>query len=330
MSHWPVIGHDWAVKQLQQAVARHELSHALLITGPESVGKRTLALTLAKSLLCTAEAPERPCGVCSACRRVDSGNHLDLLLVDPESAGKGVKIDQIRALERFLSLTPHTGQHKITLVSALEMMNPNAANALLKTLEEPPSYAHLILLASDADTLLPTIISRSQHFPLRTLPGATIQRALVKHWGVAEAEAQRLARLSGGRLGWAVQAITHPEHLRRAEESLQQLLNLLRSDLPTRFQTAQELAGDTVSLAQSLEYWRTGWRDVLLLQTDNAAAITYLEHRESLAEIATRAPLETTTTVLQSLSAAQKSLQRNANTRLLVETLLLDLPEIDW
>jgi len=330
LSRWPVIGHAWAVEQLQQAVARHELSHALLITGPESVGKRTLALTLAKSLLCTAEAPERPCGVCSACRRVDSGNHLDLLLVDPEAAGKGVKIGQIRALGRFLSLTPHAGQHKITLVSALELMNPNAANALLKTLEEPPSYAHLILLARDADTLLPTIVSRTQHFPLRTLSDATIQRALVEHWDVAEAEAQRLARLSGGRLGWAVQAITHPKHLRRAEESLQLLLDLLRSDLPTRFQTAQELAGDTVSLAQSLEYWRTGWRDVLLLQTDNAAAITYLEHREALAEIAARAPLETTTTVLQSLSAAQKSLQRNANTRLLVETLLLDLPEINW
>lgn len=330
MQEWGIIGHTWAVRQLQQALEADALSHALLITGPESVGKRTLALALARTLLC--QAPEldlRPCNSCSACRRVASGNHPDLRLIEPETAGRGVKIDQIRDdVERFLALTPNESTHKIIIIPALELLNPNAGNALLKTLEEPPAYAHLILLATDADTLLPTIVSRSQRLPLRPLDADTVAQGLMERWGVAAAEAQRLARLSGGRMGWAVQALTDPTHLQQLEAALEQLLAVLPADLPTRFEMAQTLAQDTARLAQTLEYWRLGWRDVLLLQTANAAELMFLESRPVLEALAAQLEVTRTTQILRALAAAQSNLLRNANTRLLMETLLLDWPTL--
>lgn len=329
MQRWPVVGHRRAVRRLQLDVIRDDVPHALLLTGPESVGKSTLALTLAQAILCTAEEPEaRPCGSCSACRRVDSGNHPDLLLVTPEEAGKGVKIDQIRALERFLALTPIEGRHKIAIISDFEQATVSAANALLKTLEEPPAYAHLILLATDADTLLPTIISRSQHLPLHLLDRSTIQEALMSRWQLSEARAQRLARLSGGRMGWAIQAITRPEHLEEMDEAVEILFRVLRSDLPTRFDIAKELSKDDVRLAQILEYWRTAWRDVLLLKTGNSEKIIYLEQQDLLSEISKCVSLQTTSEISRVLKESLNALDRYANTQLLIEALFLKLPEI--
>jgi len=328
VNDWGIIGYGWAVRQLQQAMAAGKLSHALLITGPENVGKHTLALALTRALLCEADAAERPCESCSACRRVASGNHPDVWLAEPEGEGRGVKIEQIRELERFLALTPAEGAHKIAILSAVELLNPNAGNALLKTLEEPPAYAHLILLATDADTLLPTIVSRSQHLPLRPLESAVIARGLIERWGVAESQARRLAGLSGGRMGWAVRALTDPTHLQEMETALAQLLTVLRADLPTRFEIAQGLAQNLEALAQTLEYWRLGWRDVLLLQQGIPQDVMFLEQRDALETVAQKVAPATTVYMLQALTAAQANLLRNLNPRLLLEALFLEWPEV--
>lgn len=329
MPEWNIIGYDWAVQQLQNAIEAGTLSHALLITGPEGAGKQTLALGLARALLCQAPEPaQRPCGSCTACRRVASGNHPDLRVVEPERAGRGVKIEQIREVEAFLALTPNESTHKIAIIPAVELMNPNAGNALLKTLEEPPAYAHLMLLASDADTLLPTIVSRSQQLPLRPLDVHTVARGLMTRWGVAETEAYRLARLSGGRMGWAVRALTDPSYLQQMETAFEQLLAVSKANLPERFEIAQTLSQDTTLLSQTLEYWRLGWRDVLLLQTDNAAALMFLEKRAILEQLAAQLPLASTTQLLRALTTAQANLLRNANARLLMETLLLEWPTL--
>lgn len=329
MENWGIVGYNWLVQQLQHAVATGVLSQSLLITGPESIGKRTLALAIAEALLCEAPDPlQRPCGLCSACRRAAAGNHPDLRLVEPETEGRGVKIEQIRDMERFLSLTPNAGAHKITVIANVELMNPNAGNALLKTLEEPPAYAHLILLATDADTLLPTIVSRSQHLPLRPLDDAIIAQALMERWGVEEAQGLRLARLSGGRMGWAVRALTDPAHLQEMEAALGQLFALLQMDLPARFELAQTLAQNSGGLSQLLEYWRLGWRDVLMLQQANPQELMFLEQRAALEALASRLNVAGTTRMLHLLTETQANLLRNANTRLLLETLFLDWPEL--
>lgn len=329
MNHWGIIGHQHAVQQMQLAVKRQEVPHALLITGPDSVGKRTFALKLAQAMHCTAEnAEQRPCDQCSACRRVNSGNYPDLRVITPEEGKRGVKIDPIRALIQFLTLTPIESQYKIGIITTFEHIVPNAANALLKTLEEPPSYAHLILLATDAELLLPTIVSRCCQITLRPLSRPEIVAGLVAQRGSSPEEARRLARLSGGRVGWAIRALQQPEFLRRQSEALQLLFKVLQSEIPTRFDLAQELARDALQVRETLDYWQASWRDVLLLQTGNADQITYLEERTTLEEIAGTVTLDVTAQILQRLTTALEDLFRNANTRLLVESLFLNLPQL--
>jgi len=229
---WPVVGYQWAVQGLRHAVARDEIPHALLITGPASVGKHTLAQQLVAAMLCKANG-DRPCGTCLSCRKLRSGNHPDYVVVEPEGATARLKIDQIRPVERFLALTPKEGTRKVVLISDFERATIGAANALLKTLEEPPSYAHLILLATDADLLLPTIVSRSQQIVLRPLPSRLVAEALVSEWLVEPGLAERLARISGGRMGWAVRAATNAETYERMQSTLELLVAILGQDLPS-------------------------------------------------------------------------------------------------
>ena len=146
--------------------------------------------------------------------------------------------------------------------------------------------------------------------------------------GIPTEEAQRLARLSGGRVGWAIHAFQQPEFLQRQLAALQLLFKVLHSDLPTRFDIAQELARDGLQVRETLDCWQTGWRDVLLLQTGNATQITHLEDQETLEAIATKVTLAVTTQILQHLTAAQDDLFHNANTRLLVESLFLKFPRM--
>ncbi|MCU0519637.1 MAG: DNA polymerase III subunit delta' [Anaerolineae bacterium] len=328
MSQWPVVGHRWAVQQLRHAIEVGEVPHALLITGPESVGKRTLAQQLIAAMLCRATGEERPCGRCPSCRKLASGNHPDFYGVESEDRTTHLRIEQIRDVERFLTLTPNESPCKVALISDFERATVGAANALLKTLEEPPTYAHLILLATDADLLLPTIVSRAQQIVLRPLASHEIEGALIATWGVEAGLAGRLARLAGGRIGWAVRAATGQEPQTQMEVAVEALASALREDLPSRFERAQALARDTATLAETLEAWLTFWRDVLLLQTGNEVALVNLERRDLLGSIGKAVDIAMTLHILAELDHSQDAILANANAQLLVEALMLELPTL--
>ena len=325
---WGIIGHDWAVRLLQRAVEEGSLSHAYLFTGPPGVGKGTLARALARALLCEAEA-DRPCGSCRACRLVEAGTHPDLHLVHPESATGRLTIGQVRELGRQLALTPSVGRHRVAILADFDRATPSAANALLKTLEEPPAYVVLVLLAPDADSLLPTIVSRCQVVPLRPLPLRLVREVLETRWGVEPERADLLAHLCGGRLGWAVRAADDPALLRRRRQRLEDLSTLLRASLVERFRYAAALADDPAGTEEALEIWTGWWRDVMVVAAGTDAPLTNPDLTDRIRRQAQALGVERAAALVKATRKTMDLLRGNVNRRLALEVLLgFDLPRL--
>lgn len=319
---WPVVGHEWAVTQLQRAAAEQRIAHAYLISGPEHVGKMTLARALALALNCTADAP--PCGRCRACTLINASKHPDVQIIAPD--GRSLKIDQVRALEHDLALRPVEARFRVAVFDQFETATIEAQNALLKTLEEPPDYAVLILVAADPELLLPTIVSRCQQIPLRPLTVAQVRDALIARWRVEAGHADLLAHLSGGRLGWAVRAAADPSLLAARATALDDLIELLTSDRVRRFAYAETLTKNPERTREVLNVWRTWWRDVMLLGSGSQAALVNIDRGSQLQTLARQVNAAQAKAAAGACGRALWQIDRNATPRLVMEVLLLDLP----
>jgi DNA polymerase-3 subunit delta' len=147
-SNWGLFGHEWAVDILRSQIRQQQIRHAYLITGPQGVGRRTLALTFAQSLNCPQPtAPGEPCGTCSTCQRIHAMAFPDLTITQAEQAGGVLKVEQVRELQHSLALTPYEGRYRVAIILRMEEAHPSASNALLKTLEEPNPQVVLLLTA---------------------------------------------------------------------------------------------------------------------------------------------------------------------------------------
>jgi DNA polymerase-3 subunit delta' len=330
LSTWPIFGHHWAVDLLDRGLRAGRLPHALLLAGPAQIGKRTLATALAAALICTAE--QKPCGHCRACRLTAQGVHPDVRLVaadDSERGREGVlKIDQIRAVQREASLAPMEAPRKVFILRELERANLPAANALLKTLEEPPAQVVLLLTSARPHALLPTIISRCQVLNLRSLPRQQVAEALTAHWGASSERAELLARLADGRLGWAVQRLTDSQAWEERSRRLAEARELPRQSRLQRLAYADELSRSPAALLPTLTLWASWWRDLLLMQQGCAAWLRNVDLADELASEASRFDPGQIQAYLARLHAAPAQINQNANARLLLETLVLHMPAV--
>jgi len=325
--NWPVYGHDWAVEHLRKGLANRRIRHAYLITGPEGVGKNTLARAFAQALNCThPDESARPCGECRSCRLIASGNHPDLLYAELDPNTGALKIEEVRSVTQRIALKPYEARYRIAIFRDFDHARGQAQDALLKTLEEPPPHALLILLAPSAESLLPTITSRSQMIPLRPVAADAVRDVLIEHKGASPEQADLLAGLSGGRIGWAIRALEDASILEQRNEALTLLENLLDGTRAKRFEIADDLSKDKLALYPLLELWQSYWRDVVLMcenapvppaNRDHGAAIERLSARLTAAEAL--AALEATWTMLNTLNL-------NVNLRLALEVMFLDYP----
>src|SRR5512139_3597561 len=206
-NHWDMIGHEWAVEMLKKHVIHGTMRHAYLFAGPPGLGRRTLALRFAQALNCqTPVEAGIPCGHCRDCRQIAAMQHADLTVVQSEAEGGTLKVDQIREARRTLTLKPYQSKYRVSIFLRFQEANDSASNALLKTLEEAPSYAVLILTADNPEQLLPTIVSRCEVLRLRPLKIEEIQRALESR-GMESGRAKLVAHISGGRFGYALRLL---------------------------------------------------------------------------------------------------------------------------
>lgn len=318
-----MIGQERAVSFLRRALGGQYFPHAWLFVGPKHVGKLTLALDLACALNCRGE--EKPCGSCSACRRILAGNHPDVELI--ERRDKEIGIAQIRGIQKAVSLKPYEGGQRVFIIDGAEYLSEEAGNCFLKVLEEPPPATVFILLAEVSEALLPTITSRCQKLELRPLPLSRIKEVLREKFGVEEPQAELLGRLSRGCLGRALLALRDGKLLEEREEQIKEFLKVEEAGLFERFALSARVAElGREKIAELLRLWADWWRDLLLVKSGCEEFITNLDFRELLLQRARLYTLPEIGQVLNSIRRTQQELEQNANPRLALEVLMLDLP----
>lgn len=319
---WNIYGHEWAVALLQHSLATSHTAHAYLFTGPPHIGKTLLGVTLAQALNCAE--PDAPCGKCLSCTKIARETHPDVRIIVPENGT--LKIAQIREMQRDAHLAPYEGQWRVYILTDFQHATTEAANCLLKTLEEPPNQVVLVLTAVDPGSLLPTIISRCQSLSLRPLTIKATERAL-RSKGVEAAQAELLARLSEGAIGWALDAAQDASVLEQRADWLALFEQLPAQNLIQRLEQAQRLEKLAEHLPQFLDLWVVWWRDVLLMQADCQELVTNVDQMAKLDRQAAAFRPTQSHRFLQTMQQARSDLEHNANARLTLEVLLMDCPQ---
>ncbi len=259
-----IIGHERAIKLLTAMLVNNRLPHALLLTGPAGVGKYMLARVLAQAVNCLENDPAKPCGRCEACRKIEREVHPDVVKTEPEGRTRVIKIDTIRELRNRSAFRPYEGRTKVFIIREADRMMEAAANALLKTLEEPPPDSLIILTAPEESDLLTTIVSRCLRVNLAPLSRETVEAFLVRERGLSGPQARLLASLSAGCLG-RVQDMD-PEAVWSRRKDL--LARLGRSDpgrVDEALDWAADLAADKESWPELFSLLRFWYRDLMIV-----------------------------------------------------------------
>jgi len=324
--NWNLTGHGWAVDMLKRHIQRESVRHAYLFAGPPNLGKRTLALRFAQALNCPQPvAAGVPCGTCRDCRQFEAMAYPDLSVVEAEFEGGTLKVDQIREMRRTVVLKPYQAPYRVVLLLRFQEASESAANALLKTLEEAPPHAVLILTADSPEGLWPTITSRCEILRLRPVPVEEVV-SLLKSRGADDAKARLLAHISNGRPGYALRLLEDDSALEFRDEKLDELGKLLSSTRVEKFKYAEKLAKDKAALRETLLVWGAFWRDVMMQSAQANAAPANLDRLAEIEKLSAGLSLSEASRAVQGIEDSLGQLEKNVNPRLLLEVLLLDLP----
>ena len=331
-ANWGMVGHEWAVGFLRRGLLNRRTRHAYLFTGARALGKMRLARTFAMALNCEHESlAGRPCGRCRACQNISAANSPDLILPAADASGQ-LKIDAIREVSRLLALKPYAARYRIAIFDDFDLTAPLAQDALLKTLEEPPPSAVLMLLAQSAERILPTIRSRAQNIPLRPLPLPIIKSHLMAG-GIDEDRADLIARLSSGRIGWALAALEDDEALAFRQDKLELLRDVLAGGRLERIKIAEKMSRDVgrdkPRLRNILEIWQTYWRDVLLESHGSPVKPCNSDRKDEIRSLAMDMDAAAARRAMRATRRTLDALRTNANLRLALDVLFLEYPRLD-
>ncbi len=329
---WQLIGQDRAVLQLKRNLGTGTAARSYLFTGPPGIGKMTLATSLAQALNCPSEEP--PCGQCPSCQRIAARKHPDVEVIDLASDAEGnrteIGIDRVRRLQHDANLSPFEGICRVFIVDGAELLSTEAANCFLKTLEEPVDRVVFVLLAVDEELLPATVVSRCQRLELRPALASVIEAYLIDKLELQPPQAGLLARLSRGRPGWAITAAGDSTLMEQRAERMESLRAALEGDYEERFSYAARLAAGFGRKRQGvfdvLDLWTVFWHDLMLIRLGLKEAVTNTDIEAELARRADGYSLEEIRDTINSILKTQQGLRSNANARLALELLMLQVP----
>jgi DNA polymerase-3 subunit delta' len=326
-SNWDLIGHEWAVQLLKGHLERGAPRHAYLFTGADSLGRRTLALRFAQAF--NAETPSAPGEFDPQSRtsqQIEQMQHPDLSIVERQEGDRDIKIDAVRQLQHSLALAPYSARYRMALLLDFEQANDNAANALLKTLEEPPGRVVLLLTAESAEAMLPTIASRCEVIHLRPVPLEQLSQGLQQLHGLPANQADLLAHISSGRPGYALLLHQQPALLAQRTAWLDDLQRLLQSSRQARFSYASQAAKEKEDFQQMLQVWLSYWRDVLINVSQAGTPLVNIDRQAEIENLCQSVDTTTAHHMVNEVETAISRLRTNANLRLSAEVLLLETP----
>lgn len=324
-----IIGHERPISLVRAMLASGRLPHALLISGPVGVGKTTLAKLVAMAANCLAGDLSNPCGVCPACDKIARGLHPDVTELAPEGRARIIKVETVREVRTSLAFKPYEGRVKVYILREADRLLEPAANALLKTLEEPPPDSLLILTTPEESDLLPTIVSRCLRLKLAPLSRTTMEDWLKRVRGITGPMATFLASLSGGCIG-RIREVDAPALWAYRTELYHHLTGLTRTrDLDHLIKWAADLAGTESRWPDFFSLTRLWFRDLMLLAaTDADQHVVNVDLTPRLSDLAHSRGFQAGIKALEHLDRAEDALERFIRPDLVFEELLLSLGDI--
>lgn len=322
-----IIGHEDIVKHFKSSIELGKVSHAYILNGEKGVGKKTLAGIVAKSLQCETGDPD-PCGTCKSCLQAESGNQPDIIWVTHEKPNV-VSVDEIREqVINDVCLKPYSSRYKIYIIPDAQLMNSQAQNALLKTLEEPPEYAIIMLLTSNVNKFLPTILSRSIVLNFKPVEPLYMIEYLCTQLDVDQARARFCVNFAQGNLGKAVRLAISPDYNELIEDSVRLLRRMDHMDIEEIISAVKNMGKYKLDATDYIDIMTMWFRDILMVKIANSPnKIIFKDEFSVMKKQASKVSYEGLEEILEALDKLKVRLEANVNYEIAMELMLLTIKE---
>lgn len=320
-----ILGNEMVKDHFKRAIENHKISHAYILTGEAGMGRKSIANAFAMTLLCEKGGSE-PCMSCHSCKQVMSGNHPDLIYVTHEKPGS-IGVDDVREqINDTIMIRPYSSYYKIYIVDEAEKMTVQAQNALLKTIEEPPSYAIIILITTNQEAFLPTILSRCVQMKLKPLKDFTIKSYLTQNLHIPEKDADICAAFARGNLGKAIHLSSSDEFRELFQKVMVLVKNVGTMDISMLLDCIREMKEQNFDIGEVLDLMQFWYRDVLMFKvTKDMNLLIFKNEYKMINETGEKVDYAGLEAILAAIDTARTRLNANVNMELAMELLLLTM-----
>ena len=322
-----IIGHEQIIEHFRSALKNHQVSHAYILNGENGSGKNMLAKAFAKALVCEAGYGDS-CNMCRACHQFDSGNHPDVKWITHEKANS-IGVDEVREqINNDIVIKPYSSKYKVYIIDEAEKMTVQAQNALLKTIEEPPAYAVILLLTTNTGMLLPTILSRCVVLDLKPVASDKIKKYLMEDLQIPDYQADVCTAFAQGNVGKARRLALSDNFTEMLEHAIHLVKYISEMEVSDLIEDLKKIGTYKMEINDYLDLLMVWYRDVLMFKaTQDADNLIFTEEMNAIREKAKESSYEGLECILKALEKAKIRLNANVNFDMVMELLLLTMKE---